>query len=58
MLRCGRNTEIKENTSYFSGDTDEIIEERSGEQIDERIKERIDGRIDESIKEMIVERVD
>ena len=28
VLRCGRNTEIKENTSYFSGDTDEIIEER------------------------------
>ena len=28
VLRCGRNTEIKENTSYFSGDTDEIIEEK------------------------------
>ena len=28
VLRCGKNKEIKENTSYFSGDTDEIIEEK------------------------------
>ena len=28
VLRYGKNTEIKENTSYFSGDTDEIIEEK------------------------------
>jgi hypothetical protein len=28
VLRYGKNVEIKENTSYFSGDTEEIIEEK------------------------------
>ena len=28
VLRYGKNLEIKENTSYFSGETDEIIEEK------------------------------
>ena len=28
VLRYGKNIEIKENTSYFSGETDEIIEEK------------------------------
>ena len=28
VLRYGRNLEIKENTSYFSGETEEIIEEK------------------------------
>ena len=28
VLRCGKNTEIKESTTYFSGDTEEIIEEK------------------------------
>ena len=28
VLRCGKNIEIKESTTYFSGDADEIIEEK------------------------------
>ena len=28
VLRYGKDADLKENTTYFSGDTDEVIEEK------------------------------
>ena len=28
VLRYGKDADIKENTTYFSGDTEEVIEEK------------------------------